>query len=95
LQGGHHDGDSSKRPTDHATAPRAWRLLERKPLTVRRASQIIALATIAVTLGGGVLMHFGVRIGGLGQRSSARQGGSLPPSAISTYLGDVGRRHLV
>jgi len=39
--------------------PRARRLLERKPLTVRRASQVIALATIAVTLGGGVLIHFG------------------------------------
>jgi len=42
--------------------PRAWTLLERKPLTVRRASQIIALATIAVTLGGGVLMDRGGQV---------------------------------
>jgi len=41
-----------------APHPRAWKLLERKPLTVGRAAQIIALATFVVTLGGGVLMRF-------------------------------------
>ena len=38
--------------------PRAWRLIERKPLTAARAARIIGLATMTVTLVGGVVIHF-------------------------------------
>ena len=38
--------------------PRAWKFIERKPLTAGRAARIIALATLAVTLGSGVLIRF-------------------------------------
>jgi voltage-gated potassium channel len=38
--------------------PRAVKVLTRKTLTVRRAAQIIASATVAVTIIAGVLMHF-------------------------------------
>ncbi|MGO9754124.1 MAG: potassium channel family protein [Solirubrobacteraceae bacterium] len=48
-------GSSPHNPPPH---PRAWSLLERKPLTGGRAARIIALATMIVTLVGGVLMRF-------------------------------------
>ena len=38
--------------------PRAWKMLERKQMTVGRAAWIISLATLVVTLGGGVLIRF-------------------------------------
>jgi voltage-gated potassium channel len=38
--------------------PRALKVLTGKPLTVRRAAQIIATVTVAVTIVAGVLMHF-------------------------------------
>ncbi len=37
--------------------PRAWKALERRPLTVRRAARIISAATLVVTVGGGVLIR--------------------------------------
>lgn len=51
-------GTPGSAPPPH---PRAWRIIERKPLTAGRAAQIIALATVAVAVGGGVLMHFADR----------------------------------
>jgi voltage-gated potassium channel len=48
-------GSPPTRPEPH---PRLWKALERKPLTVGRAAQIIAFTTLAVTLGGGVLIRF-------------------------------------
>lgn len=42
-------------PTPHT---RARNLLMRKPLTVRRAAQIIASVTVSVTVLAGVLIHF-------------------------------------
>jgi voltage-gated potassium channel len=41
-----------------APHPRAWTLITRKPLTAGRAARIIALATVSVTLLGGVVIHF-------------------------------------
>lgn len=38
--------------------PRAWKFIERKPLTAGRAARIIALATLAVTLLGGTVIRF-------------------------------------
>ena len=38
--------------------PRAWKFIQRKPLTAARAARIIALATVAVTLAGGALIRF-------------------------------------
>jgi len=38
--------------------PRGLRVLSRKPLTTARAAQIIASATISITIISGVLMHF-------------------------------------
>src|SRR5437868_14384975 len=38
--------------------PRAWRFIQRKPLTAARAARIIALATLAVTVAGGALIRF-------------------------------------
>jgi voltage-gated potassium channel len=45
-------------PSPPSQHPRAWKLLMNKPLTARRAARIIALAIIAVTLVGGVAIHF-------------------------------------
>lgn len=42
----------------HPPHPRAVQVLTGKTLTVRRAAQIIATVTIAVTVVAGVLMHF-------------------------------------
>jgi voltage-gated potassium channel len=41
-----------------APHPRAWKLITSKPLTAGRAARIIGLATLSVTLIGGVLIHF-------------------------------------
>ncbi len=41
--------------------PRAWALIERKPLTVGRAAWIISLATLVVTMASGVAIRFGDR----------------------------------
>ncbi len=38
--------------------PRLWKLIERKPLTAGRAARIIGLATLFVTVAGGVVIHF-------------------------------------
>jgi voltage-gated potassium channel len=38
--------------------PRLLNLVQRKPLTARRAARIIALATLSITILSGVLMHF-------------------------------------
>ena len=38
--------------------PRAWKFVQRKPLTAARAARIIALATVAVTVAGGALIRF-------------------------------------
>ena len=51
-------GSPSPAPPPH---PRVWKLIERKPLTAGRAARIIGLATVAVTLLGGVLIHFADR----------------------------------
>jgi voltage-gated potassium channel Kch len=45
------------RPPAGAQHPRAWKVLERKPLTVGRAARIISLATLLVTLGGGLAIR--------------------------------------
>ncbi len=49
-------GGSANAP--HQPHPRAVKVLTRKTLTVRRAAQIIATVTVAVTFVAGVLMHF-------------------------------------
>ena len=49
------EGSPQPTPPPH---PRAWKLIERKPLTAGRAARIIGLATVAVTLIGGVLIRF-------------------------------------
>jgi voltage-gated potassium channel len=38
--------------------PRAWKFIERKPLTAGRAARIIGLATVAITLLGGTVIRF-------------------------------------
>jgi voltage-gated potassium channel len=38
--------------------PRLWRIIDRKPLTAGRAARIIGLATLFVTVAGGVVIHF-------------------------------------
>ncbi len=38
--------------------PRLWKIIERKPLTAGRAARIIGVATLFVTLAGGVVIHF-------------------------------------
>ena len=35
-----------------------WKIIDRKPLTARRAARIIGLATLLVTVVGGVVIHF-------------------------------------
>src|SRR5271165_3705799 len=49
------EGSPAASPPVH---PGAVDLLERKPLTARRAARIIASITLSVTVVGGVLMHF-------------------------------------
>ena len=44
-------------PAPQEPHPRARKMLERKPLTVGRAAQIISLATFVVMVGGGVLIR--------------------------------------
>jgi voltage-gated potassium channel Kch len=38
--------------------PRMWKIIDRKPLTAGRAARIIGLATLLVTVVGGVVIHF-------------------------------------
>jgi len=38
--------------------PRMWKIIDRKPLTAGRAARIIGLATLFVTVVGGVVIHF-------------------------------------
>jgi voltage-gated potassium channel len=49
------DGTTADPP---AAKPRLLNLLQRKPLTARRAARIIASVTVSITLISGVLMHF-------------------------------------
>ncbi len=44
-------------PAAREPHPRFWKLLDKKPLTVGRAAEIIALTTAVVTLAGGVLIR--------------------------------------
>ena len=51
----------SPKGTAHPTPPmhpRAWKFMERKPLTAGRAARVIGLATLAVTLLGGTVIRF-------------------------------------
>ena len=49
------EASSTAPPPAH---PRGLNILSRKPLTTVRAAQIIASATVAITIVSGVLMHF-------------------------------------
>ena len=52
-----HGGQDDPQPPH----PRAWEMIERKPLTVGRAAKIISLAALLVTVASGVLIRFGDR----------------------------------
>jgi hypothetical protein len=49
------DGTTAAPP---AAKPRLLNLVQKKPLTARRAARIIASVTVSITIISGVLMHF-------------------------------------